>query len=127
MTNDKAVTISRELLEDLISPFADFATHDKARSILASPVVERQPVAIVDESDDGMFIEFIYGENGNPLQRGDILYAEQPAPVAVALNESAEFNKWWSTTEVLKKSKLQIAQEAWQARACLEKVKELNQ
>ncbi|NWA03760.1 hypothetical protein [Pseudomonas gingeri] len=48
------------------------------------PQGEGEPVAIVDESDDGLFIEFIYGENGNPLQRGDMLYAEQPASVAVA-------------------------------------------
>lgn len=40
------------------------------------------PVAIVDESDDGLFIEFVYGENGSPLKCGDKLYAEQPAPVA---------------------------------------------
>lgn len=51
-------------------------------TLLAAPVVERQPVAIVDESDDGLFIEFIYGENGNPLQRGTKLYTSPPAPVA---------------------------------------------
>lgn len=45
------------------------------------PVVQRQgePVAVVDESDDGLFIDFIYGENGNPLRRGDKLYTH-PAP-----------------------------------------------
>ena len=44
----------------------------------AAPVVERQPVAIVDEGDDGLFIDFIYGEDGSPLRRGDILYIAQP-------------------------------------------------
>ena len=48
-----------------------------------------EPVAIVDESDDGLFIEFVYGEDGNPLKRGDKLYAAPPAkrrgePVAYA-------------------------------------------
>lgn len=45
-------------------------------------------VAEVDEVDDGLFIEFIYGENGNPLKRGDKLYlrpSEQPAPVVVVI------------------------------------------
>lgn len=48
------------------------------------PAAPRQdePVAIVDETDDGLFIEFVYGENGNPLKRGDKLYTDQPAPVA---------------------------------------------
>ena len=43
------------------------------------------PVAEVNEGDDGLFIEFIYGENGNPLKRGDKLYlrqSEQPESVA---------------------------------------------
>lgn len=31
-------------------------------------------LAIVDESDDGLFIEILYGEDGSPLRRGDKLY-----------------------------------------------------
>jgi len=50
-----------------------------------------------------------------------------PAPVAVALDENVEFEKWWCRTPVLRKGRLQIAQEAWEARARLDKVKELNQ
>lgn len=34
-----------------------------------------QPVAVVDESDDGMFIDIINGEDGTPLKMGDKLYA----------------------------------------------------
>jgi len=36
---------------------------------------ESEPaLAIVDESDDGLFIEILYGEDGSPLRRGDKLY-----------------------------------------------------
>ncbi len=55
-------------------------------------------VAEVNEGDDGLFIEFIYGENGNPLKRGDKLYlrpSEQPAPVAVVMPEfESAFEAW---------------------------------
>lgn len=37
--------------------------------------LKADPVAIVDESDDGLFIDIIYGEDGSPLCRGDKLYA----------------------------------------------------
>ncbi|MDN7820478.1 hypothetical protein [Burkholderia vietnamiensis] len=39
-----------------------------------------EPVAIVDETDSGLFVEILYGENGSPLKCGDKLYAApQPA------------------------------------------------
>lgn len=53
--------------------------------------------------------------------------ASQPAPVSVVIDEGVEFEKWWRRTPVLRKGKLQIAQEAWEASACLDKVKELNE
>ena len=34
--------------------------------------------AIVDESDDGLFIDILYGENGSSLRRGDKLYTSPP-------------------------------------------------
>lgn len=86
--------IEPAVLKALFAPNASFTQRknacEKARAAyeaweFAAPVVDRQPVVIVDESDDGLFIEFIYGEDGNPLQRGDMLYAEQPAPVAAEL------------------------------------------
>ncbi|MFN3046369.1 hypothetical protein ACK3HP_07305 [Pseudomonas alloputida] len=41
-----------------------------------------EPVAVVDEADDGLFVELIYGDNGNPLRRGDKLYTSaDPAEV----------------------------------------------
>lgn len=55
------------------------------------------------------------------------LYTSPPAPVAVQLDENVEFEKWWCRTPVLRKSRIQVAQEAWEARARLDKVKELNQ
>lgn len=36
---------------------------------------EDEPVAVVDESDDGMFIDIIHGDDGTPLKMGDKLYA----------------------------------------------------
>jgi len=36
-----------------------------------------EPVALVDEGDEGLFVDLIYGANGNPLRRGDRLYARQ--------------------------------------------------
>jgi hypothetical protein len=34
-----------------------------------------KPVAVVDEADDGMFIDIIHGNDGTPLKMGDKLYA----------------------------------------------------
>jgi len=47
--------------------------------------------------------------------------AEQPAPVAVVIDDNVEFEKWWMSTPILRKQKIQIAQEAWFARANLSK------
>lgn len=51
----------------------------------------------------------------------ELIYAEQPAPVAVVLDDNVEFEKWWMSTPILRKQKIQIAQEAWFARANLSK------
>lgn len=34
-----------------------------------------EPVALVDEADDGMFVEIVHGPDGTPLKMGDKLYA----------------------------------------------------
>lgn len=34
-----------------------------------------EPVALVDEADDGMFVEIVHGPDGSPLRQGDKLYA----------------------------------------------------
>lgn len=44
-----------------------------------------------------------------------------PAPVAVSIDDNVEFEKWWMSTPILRKQKIQIAQEAWFARASLSK------
>ncbi|WP_225773232.1 hypothetical protein [Pseudomonas sp. Marseille-Q5115] len=43
-----------------------------------------EPVAVVDDSDEGMFIDFIYGEDGNPLRRGDHLVSLEAVEQLVA-------------------------------------------
>lgn len=43
-----------------------------------------EPVAVVDDSDEGMFIDFIYGEDGNPLRRGDHLVSLEAVEPLVA-------------------------------------------
>ena len=43
------------------------------------------PVAVVDDGDDGLFVEILYGPDGSSLKCGDKLYAappQGPAPVA---------------------------------------------
>ncbi|MCS4284463.1 hypothetical protein M2396_002759 [Pseudomonas sp. BIGb0278] len=42
--------------------------------ILPAEQPQGDPVAVVNEADDGLFVELIYGDNGNPLRRGDKLY-----------------------------------------------------
>lgn len=44
------------------------------------PAVLAKPVAIVNEGDDGLFIEIQYGEDGSPLRLGDSLYMQPPQP-----------------------------------------------
>ena len=134
--------VPRELLEDMLNPYADFATHDRLRALLAAPVVERQPffygimqpdgkphyseLCVSGEASDLESEVESMNEDGDGGYRVVALYASQPAPVSVVLDEGVEFEKWWCHTPVLRKGKLQIAQEAWEARACLDKIKELN-
>jgi hypothetical protein len=91
-----------------------------------APVVERQePVEAILLSDCVEFNHKVYGA-GYFSTEVTQLYTSPPAPVAVHLDENVEFEKWWCRTPILRKGKLQIAQEAWEARACLDKVKEMN-
>lgn len=45
----------------------------------ASQEASVEPVAKVDEGDDGLFVEILYGEDGSRLKRGDKLYTTPPA------------------------------------------------
>lgn len=76
---------------------------ERCLSTSAEPKPRGEAVAFVDEDDEGIFVELIYGENGNPLRCGDKLYAEQSAlassqpqgePVAWASPESLGGIRW---------------------------------
>lgn len=41
-----------------------------------------EAVAVVDEGDEGIFVEVLYGENGSSLKRGDFLYASRDAEIS---------------------------------------------
>ncbi len=83
---EQMVSVPRDEIERLVkllqyqahpypSPHAEFW-----QGLLDAPVAQHQvePVAIVDEGDDGLFIDFIYGEDGSPLRMGDKLYLNPP-------------------------------------------------
>ena len=83
-----------------------------------------EPVAIVDEADDGMFIEFIYGEDGSPLRRGDKLY-RHAQPATAKVDERAEFDAAYDRGEFMPNDgpydnpRKNQAFAVWQARAKL--------
>lgn len=52
-----------------------------AAPVVASDVAAGVAVAVVDEGDEGLFVEILQGSNGTSLKRGDILYASAGAPV----------------------------------------------
>lgn len=56
--NDK-IEVSRELLEDMLNPCADFATHGRLRALLDAPVVERQPDAYQFQDHQGAWLPFV--------------------------------------------------------------------
>lgn len=62
----------------MVRSLADLANASEPASTASKEV---EPVGIVDENDDGLFLKFVYGPNGNPLKRGDQVYA-QPASTA---------------------------------------------
>lgn len=43
------------------------------------------PVAIVDEDDEGLFVEILYGEDGSSLKRGDKLIKQKDLEEVKAL------------------------------------------
>lgn len=47
-----------------------------------------EPVAVVDEGEEGLFVDFIYGDDGNSLRRGDKLYARSTSNHACLLRET---------------------------------------
>lgn len=43
------------------------------------------PVAVVDEDDEGLFVEILYGEDGSSLKRGDKLIKQKDLEEVKAL------------------------------------------
>lgn len=66
-------------------------------------------------------LEFAYAIIANLEEKIARLEAAQPASVAVVIDDNVEFEKWWMSTPILRKQKIQIAQEAWFARSNLSK------
>lgn len=95
MTNDKTVTMSRDLAERLLSYgwFNQGGTQNgidlrlldrnELAALLAAPAVERQPAATVNRKAV-CFIELT--ETGRLLPDGTKLYASPPEPVAVVMS-----------------------------------------
>lgn len=139
MTNDKTVTMSQELIgvpRSLLENAIDYMEGSASPQVnlwraklltciatmpfnaIAAPFVERQePVGCVSYIGSG----FVRVRTTECLALEQPLYTSPPAPVSVVLDENVEFEKWWCRTPVLCKSRIQIAQEAWEARAALTK------
>lgn len=100
MSNNQMVLAPRELLERLDlgkNTAVAMAALPELRELLAKPAEQHQgvPVAVVDEADDGLFVELIYGDNGNPLRRGDKLYT-RPAQGEIVGWQFYQQSKWWN-------------------------------
>lgn len=139
MTNKTAELLKRfdSLDVDDFQGWANEAA-DLLRALLAAPVVERQEPVPKSEWDVASNPVLGYADSYRQMARTgtksvDVwsiitdlerniapLFSSPPAPVAVAVDEGVEFEKWWCRTPALRKSKLQMAQEAWEARACLD-------
>lgn len=65
------------------------------------------PVAVVDEGDNGLFIDIIYGRNGSPLKCGDKLYLAPVAP-AGAQNAEAIRNQAWQSIDTAPKDGTEV-------------------
>lgn len=154
MTNDKTVTMSRELAERLDSPHSSVrnAAIESLRRILAAPVVDRQEVfgfwrVPIGFPLQGMFVRWNEESAQHIANASDVfdfhmLYTSPPAPVAVIVDETQAFADWMhqvvaevkhngGVNKIQRKDMMSLAEEksahdAWQARACLDKVKEMN-
>ncbi|WP_148057457.1 hypothetical protein [Pseudomonas brassicacearum] len=158
MTNDKTVTMSRELAERIISAFSETGKIDpdyvyvgqiakELNSILAAPVVERQPVAWgtmqpeFSDDDRTLITDKEYAEvYDRQCYTLTPLFDSSPAPVAVTdgwklvpIVATLEMkNAGWQECERQGVDPESIEmQTIWTAMhlsapACLDKVKEMN-
>lgn len=93
-SNKEMVSVPREAVvqaAELLQEYNKCSIARDLRAILAQPAVQHQgePVAVVNEADDGLFVELIYGEDGNPLRMGDKLYARPGSSTVFLLREIA--------------------------------------
>jgi len=149
MTNQKIDGVPRELLERLLTDACNENWSD-LNELLHSPITCRckrygkgnphwpcpvhasptaqhqvEPTEEMKEAGcqaymdaDGMIGIMHRSSMGHAYQAMRAL--EKPAPVPVAIDDNVEFEKWWMSTPILRKQKIQIAQEAWFARAKLD-------
>jgi hypothetical protein len=69
--------------DELVRLIDDHCRRQLAAQPSPAPIAstEQQPVAVVDDGEDGLFVEIILGEYGTDLKLGDKLY-RHPAPIA---------------------------------------------
>ena len=77
--------------------------------------------SVIGKNPQAFLTEPVYQVTESEVLEFARLLAEQPAPVAVVIDDNVEFEKWWMSTPILRKQKIQIAQEAWFARSNLSK------
>jgi hypothetical protein len=87
MTNDKTVTMSRELLDRVIARLDDggwYGLTDELHAVLAQEAGKVEPVAEVDRACQGYLKWTSFGSLDMPrLPNGAPLYASPPAPITV--------------------------------------------
>jgi hypothetical protein len=154
MIKDKTITMSRELeiLEEINAAanrqacFEVQRLTDELRSLLAAPVVERQPEPVLEalsrrlteaqmticdlKSASGKPVAIVTGSTvqwlpgaGSVKDRAE-LYTSQPAPVSVALPERRDLSK--KMFDAMSPSERDISFKDIGWNACLDKVKEMN-
>jgi ribosomal protein S16 len=74
----KSCSEDLEILTEIAARTAPLGSSSFDRRL--DPAVLAKPVAIVNEGDDGLFIEILYGEDGSPLKLGDSLYMQPAQP-----------------------------------------------
>lgn len=165
MTNK--IEISRELADRLTKDYTGrphwdamepdrIAAVEELRALLAAPAVERQEPAYYRVETPKVVVKGIILEwfpaitcikqelavISKPYTVVEELYTSPPAPVAVVLDEQAEFEAWYAddigldayevrqwrkgTDYSITYERCRLAWAGWQARARLDKVKELN-
>lgn len=132
MSND--LKISRDLAERLVTPYVCFVAQDELRALLAAPAVERQADPVLDSL-------------ARRLTEAQMticdLKASPPAPVAAVVDETQAFANWMHevvaiehhnnyVVKIQRKDRMsgpeeKSAYDAWNARACIDKVEEMNQ